>query len=1186
GFDGELAHWRGLDAGTALPTDHPGGANTVAEEDSVTAGLDAEETRRLLQDVPDAYRTRVNDVLLCALGRVLARWTGRDRVAVTLEGHGREELFEDTDLARTAGWFTAMYPVALDVARDADTGGVLKAVKENLRAVPHGGLGYGALRFLHPTAGRELPALPPVCFNYLGRQDRTSTPGGLLHAPHDGLSGGMDAAADRPYLLDVLGRVTGERLEFTWSYSREVHRRETVARLAAELTGELRAIVRHCAEPGAGGRTPSDFPLAPLDQAAVDRLVGDGTDVTDVYPLTPTQTGMVMHGLDDAEHGLYVEQITFVADGARDPRTLAAAWQHVVDRTPVLRTSVALRGVPVPLQVVHRDVTLPVTEHDWSGTSADRHDAELERLLAEERARGLALDRAPLLRLALVRLGPDAVRVVWTFHHVVLDGWSVFHVLSDVMAAHAALVRGERPRLPERRPFADYAAWLAARDNHQAEEHWRGALAGLGAPTPLPYDRRPAPDATARSGTWLSRRLGAEQTHRLLEFARRHRLTLNTLVQGAWALLLARWSGEREVCFGTTVSGRPAGLPGADTITGLFITTLPARTEVDGGARCDTWLRAFQEARAEDRRHDHLPLGTLHALTGLQPGAALFDSLVVFENYPVGDATAGAHGLALRDLDAREATNYPLTVVVSPGDRLTVELGYDPRCFDRASAVSLAGQLLHTLDVLAASDGTARLDDLDVLPPEQHHRLLHGPARPGLGPVPAATLPALVEAAADRWPTAPALDAAGAPLTFAETEDRANRLAHRLIARGTGPGDLVALLLPRSADMVLAQLAVTKAGAAFLPVDPAYPEERIALMLRDAAPALTLDAKEIAGLLTAPPDDVPRHRPTDADRSRPLDLDDPAYVIYTSGSTGTPKGVVVTHRGLAAFSAAEAAHYQVAPGDRVLAFATPSFDASVLELCSSLPHGARLVVPRPGPLLGAELADVLRAERITHTLLPPAALATLPADTPGTLPDLKTLIVGADACGPELVARWAPHHRMVNSYGPTEATVVATWSAPLAADGAAPPIGRPLPATGTYVLDARLRPVPDGVTGELWLNGPALARGYLGRPGLTAARFTADPFGPPGTRMYRTGDLVRRDSAGELHYLGRTDHQLKLRGHRIEAGEVEAALVRHPGVLDAVVTVRGDEPCLPRLVAHLLAVPGAEPPAPAELRAL
>ncbi len=379
--------------------------------------------------------------------------------------------------------------------------------------------------------------------------------------------------------------------------------------------------------------------------------------------------------------------------------------------------------------------------------------------------------------------------------------------------------------------------------------------------------------------------------------------------------------------------------------------------------------------------------------------------------------------------------------------------------------------------------------------------------------------------------------------------------------------------------MVLAQLAVAKAGAAFLPVDPGYPAERVALMLRDARPAVTLTAEEVAGLLAAPPDGTPDHRPADADRVRPLHLDDPAYVIYTSGSTGTPKGVVVTHRGLAAFAAAEAAHYQVGAGDRVLAFATPSFDASVLELCMSLPHGAALVVPPPGPLLGDELAGVLRDARITHTLLPPAALATLPPDTPGTLPDLHTLIVGADACRAELVDRWAPHHRMINSYGPTEATVVATWSDPLAPDGEAPPIGRALPATAVYVLDARLRPVPDGVPGELWLAGPALARGYLGRPGLTATRFTADPFGPPGARMYRTGDLVRRDARGELHYLGRTDHQLKLRGHRIEAGEVEATLVRHPAVLDAVVSVREDEPGLPRLVAHVLVAPGAEPPA-------
>ncbi|NEY34579.1 amino acid adenylation domain-containing protein, partial [Streptomyces sp. PRKS01-65] len=1184
GFDAELPHWQALED-TPLPTDRSG-ANTVACEETVTVALEAEDTRRLLQDVPEVYRTRVDDVLLCALGRVLARWTGRDRVAVALEGHGREDLFDEVDLARTAGWFTSMYPVVLDVPRDADTATVLKSVKENLRAVPHGGLGYGALRYLHPSAGRHLPGLPQVGFNYLGRQDWNATPGGLLQAPHDGLAGGMDPAARRPHLIDVLGRITDKRLEFTWSYSRELHHRDTVAHLAAETARELRALVRHCAEPGAGGRTPSDFPLARLDQAAVDRLVGTGREVTDVYPLTPTQAGMVVHALDEPGEGLYVEQITFVTDGVRDVRTLAAAWQHVVDRTPVLRTAVVLHGVPEPLQTVHRTARLPVTEHDWTALPDPEREAELARLLAEDRARGMALDRPPLLRVALVRLGPEEVRVVWTFHHVLLDGWSVFHVLADVLACHAALARGEEPRLPERRPFADYAAWLAARDTAGAEEHWRQALGDLTAPTPLPYDTRPAPGAPARSGTWLSQRLGTGETARLREFARRHRLTLNTVVQGAWALLLSRWSGARDVCFGTTVSGRPADLPGADTITGLFITTLPARIAVDGQARCASWLQEVQRARAEDRRFDHVPLPRLRALSGLPDGTALFDSLLVFENYPVGDATAGAHGVRVRELDAREATNYPLTVVVSPGGRLAVELGYDPRYFQEATARSLAAQLLHTLHGLAAAGETARLDDLDVLPPRERARLLAGPARPALDPAPALTLPALIEAAVDRRPTAPALTAPGLELTFAQVEERANRLAHRLLARGAGPGTLVALVLPRSAEMVLAQFAVAKTGAAFLPVDPGYPEERVAAMLRDAAPAVTLGAEEIAALLAAGPDGAPAHRPADTDRTRPLDLDDPAYVIYTSGSTGTPKGVVVTHRGLAAFSAAEAAHYRVEAGDRVLAFATPSFDASVLELCMSLPHGARLVVPPPGPLLGAQLAAVLREQRITHTLLPPAALATLPPDTPGTLPDLKTLVVGADACRAELVARWAPHHRMINSYGPTEATVVATWSDPLEPDGTAPPIGRRLPGTRAYVLDARLRPVPDGVAGELWLAGDALARGYLGRPGLTAARFTADPFGPPGSRMYRTGDLVRRDARGELHHLGRTDHQLKLRGHRIEAGEVEATLVRHPAVLDAVVGIREDEPGLPRLVAHVLAAPGTEPPAAADLRAL
>ncbi|WP_344318934.1 amino acid adenylation domain-containing protein, partial [Streptomyces yatensis] len=437
---------------------------------------------------------------------------------------------------------------------------------------------------------------------------------------------------------------------------------------------------------------------------------------------------------------------------------------------------------------------------------------------------------------------------------------------------------------------------------------------------------------------------------------------------------------------------------------------------------------------------------------------------------------------------------------------------------------------------------------------------------------------------ARRTPEAPALVADDREWSFGEVESWANRLAHHLIGRGVGPERVVALVLPRSAELVVAELAVAKAGGAYLPIDPAHPEERRAMMLADARPVAVLDDPARIRELAAGPG--PDHAPGRADLLGPLLPEHPAYVIYTSGSTGVPKGVLVPHAGLGNFSAATTAHYRVRPGDRVLQFSSPSFDASVLELCSSLLAGAALVVPPQGPLLGAELAAVLREKRVTHALIPPAALATVPPEElHDGLPDFRTLIVGAEACPADLVDVWAPGRRMVNSYGPTEATVVATWTDALAAGSGAPPIGRPLPNTRVFVLDEAARQVPVGVTGELCVSGAGLARGYLDRPGLTAERFTACPFGPPGSRMYRTGDLVRWNADGELEFLGRADHQVKIRGFRIELGEVEAALARHPRVGTAVVTVREDEPGQKRLVAYLVPPGGGTPPKAAEVRA-
>ncbi|MEN3304154.1 MAG: hypothetical protein V7603_356 [Micromonosporaceae bacterium] len=1200
GFDDEREYWRSIGGPGARPLPVDGtGANTAGEARAVTVALDAAQTRALLHDVPEVYRTQVNDVLLAALARVLGRWTGQDRVLVDLEGHGREELFDGVDLSRTVGWFTTMYPVALATSAEDPWGTAIKTVKEQLRSVPRRGFGYGALRHLAGADGLD-GSRPEVSFNYLGQFGWQRPGDGLFRVAPGGLDSQVDPAARRAHLLDIVGSVEAGRLGFTWVYSRDLHDEATIVELAERLLGALRDIIVHCAQPGAGGRTPSDFPLAELDQSTVDQLVGDGRDVADVYPLTPMQAGMVFHGLSQADQGVYFEQVTFVLAGVEDARLLGAAWQHVVDRTPVLRSRVAWEGVPQPLQVVARRATVPVGYHDWTPLPAAEREQELERLLAADRDAGLDLAVAPLTRVALARVSATEVRVLWTFHHVLLDGWSVFHVLSDVFASHAALAAGRAPELASRPAFREYLAWLAGRDLPEAEAHWRQVLSGFGCATPLPYDRAPARAHASRSALWHSVALDEDESARLYQAARAHRLTLNAVVQGAWGLLLSRYSGQRDVCFGATVSGRPTDLPGVDEITGIFINTLPVRVAVDDRAGLVDWLRGVQAAQAEARRFDYVSLTQLPAWAGLPAGAALFESLVVFENYPINTEAAASHGLALREMRAIEHTNYPLSLVVAPGQRLSVELGYDPDLFDAATIERISGHLLQVLRALPADPDAAPvpLGRVDVLTPAERRRSL-GEWNATDREVPAGTLAGLFEAQVERDPAAVALYRGADRFSFAELEVRANRLAHLLTGYGAAPERVVALALPRSVDIVVAQLAAAKTGAAFLPVDPEYPPARIAFMLQDATPVVVVSTAGLAGRLpvagtAAPvlvldaPDTMDALAAQPADRPAGLvpRLAHPAYVIYTSGSTGQPKGVVVSHAGLASFSAAEVERYGVRPGDRVLQFSSPSFDASILELCMSLPVGAALVVPPPGPLLGDQLAEVLAGQRVTHALIPPSALSTVEVDTAGPwLPDFRCLIVGGEACPAELVQRWAPNRDVINSYGPTESTVVATWSDPLRA-GAPPPIGRPILNTRAYVLDSELRPVPVGVLGELYVAGTGLARGYLHRPGLTAQRFVANPFGPPGGRMYRTGDLVRWRPDGQLDFAGRIDDQVKVRGHRIELGEIEAALLAHPDVRDAVVAAREEQPGVRRLVAYLVAAPGRQLPGMSELRRL
>ncbi|MEV6977382.1 amino acid adenylation domain-containing protein [Kitasatospora sp. NPDC093806] len=1206
GFAAEAAHWAAV-AETArtvdpLPVDTDlKGGNTVASQRTVTVALDAGRTGALLRDVPAAYRTRINDVLLGALWRTLADWTGRDTALVALEGHGREDLFADVDLSRTVGWFTTLFPVVLTADPGAGWGEVLKSVKEQLRAVPGNGLGHGALRHLAEDGARLADGPEPeIAFNYLGRLDSGAEPRGLLRGRLTAEGHERAPEQARTQLIEINGWIADGELRFHWTYSANRHRPETVRRLAEAFTAALTAVVEHCAAPDAGGATPSDFPLARLDQAAVDRLVGDGRTAEDVYPLTPAQSGMLFHALGESGRDTYTGHFGVRLDGVRDPDALAAAWQRVVDRTPVLRTEVVWEGVPEPLQVVRTGVTVPVERLDLCHLAPAEQRTELERIWRERTAHGLDLATAPLLRLALVRLGADAVELFWSTHHLLVDGWSFADVLSEVFREYAAPT-GAAPIA--RRPYREYVHWLAGQDPAAAEHHWRTALNGFTGPTPLPFDRAPLRTHGARSSREEQITLAPELTTRLYDTARAARLTVNTLVQGAWAVLLGRYSGERDVCFGATVSGRPADLPGVESMIGLFINTVPVRIALDDAAPALDWLHGIQRAQGEARQFEHTGLAEIQRWTGAASGR-LFDSIVVFENYPYDGAAAARHGLTVGAYRGDEHTNYPLMLTAHAGEALQLAVGYDPALFDPDTARRMAGHLTRVLTALADAPHTP-VAELPLLTAAETHHLLVERNDTAVAFPAARTVPELFAEQARRTPEAVAVADDTVELSYAELDAEANRLAHHLVGLGVAPGTLVGVCVPRGAAAVVALLAVQRAGGAFVPLDPDYPAERLALMLDDAAVPVLVTTERLLDRLAghaARTVRLDRDRPAWADRpATPPEHgpgpDDLAYVVYTSGTTGRPKGVMVEHRQVHHMVRAWDARYGLtALRPRVLSVSSLSVDLFFADFLLAALFGGRMeVCPAEAVADPVALTDRLLGGRAELLVTVPTLARAVAAELRwrGVRPDhLKVLLVGsegfpADAAA-EVLERVVPGTVVANAYGATETTVDSTahlLRADTPSGAAHVPIGRPLANTRVYVLDRELRPVPLGVVGECWIGGDGVARGYLNRPELTADRFREDPFASvPGARMYRTGDLVRHRADGELECLGRADDQVKIRGFRVELGEVEAALARHPLVGAAAAAARPDGTGLARLTGYLVPA-GTEPlPDTAELR--
>ncbi|XTZ19041.1 amino acid adenylation domain-containing protein [Micromonospora echinospora] len=1194
----ELPLWRDLLAGPVVPVGSrplDPKRDLVSTTETLRAELPPGLTGAVLTMIPAAWRCGADDVLLTALVLALAKHRRGIRdsaVVVRLEGHGRtEELVPGADLSRTAGWFTAVQPVRFDVSGidvdEAIAGGpaareAVRRVTGQRNALPGDGNGYTLLRYLNTETGTVLRDLPAeeIGFNFLGHfsfdEMRASDGAGWTPAPECAelvAAPGPAMPALHALALDALVTNTGDgaRLTALFTFATGL----LSAAEVEEMTGAWHAALRGLHASAARGHariTPQDLPLVNVGRAELDTWQQRHGRLADVWPQTPLQAGLLFHTmLADPGTPAYQTQFVFRLRGRADAGRLRAAGQALLDRCPNLRVAFHSTAAGEPVQVVVDRVKLPWRHLDLTG--ADDAEEQLERVIDAERDTPFAVDAPPLLRFVLVTVAADQSHLILTAHHALFDGWSVPLIEQELMRLYRAGGAGEGPAPAI--GYRDFLDWMSRQDAARSADAWSEELAGLQEPTLLAPGARPERTGSGQVAAPLSSQDAALLGRRAADLG----VTVNVLVQGAWALVLAGLTGRDDVLFGATVSGRPSDLPGVDAMIGLFINTIPVRVRCTPTEDLPRMLRRLQSTQAGLLEHHHVGLADIQRATGL---SALFDTLLVFESFPV-DRTALAAGGAAQDLAVAgvrpySPPHYPLTIIASADPFLRLSLHYQRYAFEQADVEAIASRLARVLRQIAARP-QAGTGAFEVLTAQERDQVLHR-WNDTAAEAPRQTVAEQFSARAAATPYAVALEHDGRTMTYQELDERSNRLAHWLIGRGVRPEARVVVLLPRSTDLVVALLAVWKAGGAYVPVDPDYPAARVRAVIESSEPALVLDEALLgAADLSACPATGPGVASAAAQA---------AYAIYTSGSTGRPKGVVVEHVSLTNLLGAMQGRFALTPDDRVLAIATVAFDIAVLELFLPLLAGARVVLAsRSDVLRPAALLELVHRSGVTVMQATPALWQVLVTHDAAFLTKIRVISTGEALPGGLAEQLAAAAAEVTNLYGPTEATVYSSAARPVPGGPGMPPsVGSPVANYQLFVLNHALRPVPPGATGDLWIAGHGLARGYLGQPALTADRFVANPYGPPGSRMYRTGDLARWTPTGEVEYLGRSDQQIKLRGHRIEPAEIERVLTGHGTIRQAVVVAREDRAGQRRLVAYVVPEPAAEAADAEVLRAL
>ena len=1167
-----------------LPVDKTApGACTVSTSRGVSFGLNEADTQALLQKCHGAYHTTINELLLAGLFLGMREWTGASALSLLLEGHGREALFDHLDTTQTLGWFTAVYPLALTCGNDRP-GEVIKAIKEQYRGIPNNGIGYGVLRYLRKDPEiSEAWQTPVLIFNYLGQFDQTINEESQFKAAPENSGNEVSADEIRHHQLGFNGKVFAGKLQFTINYSHAQYHRETMEALAALVEDGLKRVIHHCLEPDAGSYTPSDFPLARIQQTQLDQWQFEFPEIARLYPATPMQAGMLFHSLLD--RSAYATQTYPVLKGTLDPGHFREAWSRVVQRYDAFRTIFAGEGEALH-QLVLPHASLKIHEEDWRRLPDAEQQEKFEAFRSADKRAGFDFRKAPLMRLALFRLDEDRYQLLWTLHHIVADGWSFPHIYREVIAIYHALSAGREPALKPPAIYENYIAWLMRQNVDEAKAFWRDLLKDVEAPTPLVVDNSGRDDEPGFGERYLT--LDAAEAKALQTVAASNQTTVNTLLQLAWSYLLHRYSGEPHTVFGTAITGRPSEVERVEEMVGLFINTIPVKVSFDDRSTVLEQIEALNRTFQESMEKGYLSLVEITRQSKVPGGTPLFDSALALNNYPLEDVVETPKtttDLHIEQVGNDEQTTYKLTLVAGLSDKLQIWCSYRHRDFSDEAIARMLGHLGQILRQLPSSLDRS-IQTIDILT-EGEKQALASWNQTGTSYPKDLCLHELFEIQAERTPEATALVFQGQEIQFAALNEKANRLAHYLVSKGVKPDGFVGLSVTRSVEMIVGMLGIMKAGGAYVPIDPELPEERIRFILDDSGIDLVLTQTHL--LQSHPVLADLNHFALDAEsenaaladlagtnldkRSLGLTASNLIYLIYTSGTTGQPKGVMIEHTGFTNVVLAQIELLEVRPESRLIQFASLSFDASITEIAISLVAGAALCIPTAEVLKSPSALTAFKHEnRLTHVTLPPAFLPLL---DPDDFRDVKHFKVAGDACPMDQVRAWSKGRNFYNGYGPTEVSVglsVSNYHG-----GSRLTIGRPMANKYSYVVDARNRLQPVGIPGEILIGGVGLARGYLNRPELTAEKFVEDPIAKvPGQKVYRTGDIARYLADGEMVFQGRLDDQVKVRGFRVELGEIEAQLRAVEGVKDALVLARDGADGEKQLVAYLVTSPDQE----------